>query len=284
MNLYVDQFWTERKEDNIIPENLENLEELSILRESGVHGQRWDSIHDNYFSDPAISSPLVEVIVEAVLDSHPTVVADLGGGTGFILKQLLNQNHLPSLHMVNVDISPYQLAACQDTRIVHLQSSLASISREQLMSGKGILMLVARSVLHYYGQFRLDMVLNRLRSQVEADEIFVHQSACFQHNEDAECLNALYGMMGTQKWYPTIDHLRYRFVKHGWEVCSIQDAPMLRLHSRDLADRYNLKAEQVNLIRNTINKKYGQKPNVFTLTDDGFESSLHYTIFKCKAI
>ncbi|MCX5649196.1 MAG: hypothetical protein NTX40_08895 [Planctomycetota bacterium] len=59
-----------------------------IDREAGVQGPRWHTVHEGYFADAAIAQPFVEAVRRAVLASKPHVVADLGGGTGFVLCQL----------------------------------------------------------------------------------------------------------------------------------------------------------------------------------------------------
>jgi hypothetical protein len=60
-----------------------------------------------------------------------------------------------------------------------------------------------RSVLHYFGKDGLRPVLRHLRAQAKPGEYFIHQTASFERVRDANCLNNLYAMMRTQKWYPT---------------------------------------------------------------------------------
>ncbi len=59
-----------------------------VRKELVVHGQRWASIFDGYFSDPIVARSLVEAVERAIEASCPAVVADLGGGTGFVLAEL----------------------------------------------------------------------------------------------------------------------------------------------------------------------------------------------------
>ena len=53
-----------------------------MRKEMGVHGQRWASIFDGYFSDPEAARPLVEVVERAIEASRPAVAAGPGRGHG----------------------------------------------------------------------------------------------------------------------------------------------------------------------------------------------------------
>jgi SAM-dependent methyltransferase len=177
-----------------------NREQL-ISKESGIYGRRWNTFHDGYFSDANVAYPLIEVIKRAVEESHPAVVADLGGGTGFILKELLKLRELSDIRLVNVDISPIQLSECEDPRIVHIQAFADQFTRSQLQASECRLLFIARSLLHYFGDSGLRPLLQHIRSQLKKNEIFIHQSACFESAKDAECLNLFYKLMGTPKYY-----------------------------------------------------------------------------------
>jgi hypothetical protein len=126
-------------------------------------------------------------------------------------------------------------------------------------------------------------LLRHIRRQLKKDEIFVHQSACFENVEDAECLNLVYKMMSTQKWYGTVDNLRSMFRDAGFRVVDVRPAAKLRLESDDLSERYKLSSQQKILIQKEVERLYGQKPEVFTSPGDGFTVWLHYFIFTCKA-
>ncbi len=122
----------------------------SVSRELGVHGPRWARIFDGYFSDAAVARPLLEAVEKAIEISRPSVAADLGGGTGFLLAELLRRG-LRSVRPVVVDLSEKQLAACTDGRIAKLQASLDKVERRQLLAGEERLLLMSRSTLHYFG-------------------------------------------------------------------------------------------------------------------------------------
>lgn len=55
-----------------------------IEREQVVQGAAGDSVHLGYFSDPETASVLVEAVLETASRSRPNLIADFGGGTGFI--------------------------------------------------------------------------------------------------------------------------------------------------------------------------------------------------------
>jgi trans-aconitate methyltransferase len=260
-------------------------EEQSVKKEMNVHGQRWGTIFGNYFSDSEAARPLVEAILQAIEQSHPAVVADLGGGTGFILKELLKRHSLPGVRLVNVDVSPSQLSECKDSRIVLLQTSVAKITRQELQAGaNSSLLLIARAIIHYFSQSDQRLLLRHLRSQQKNGEIFVHLSSCFQNKRDAECMNLLYELMGTQKWFGSRAEMEAVLKEEGWSLCQVLPAPSARMDSRDLAERYNLQPQQIISIRKEVAREYGQKPEVFSFTDEGFNAWLQTYIFTCKAI
>jgi len=259
-------------------------EEDSIKREMKIHGQRWGSFHHHYFADPEVAEPLTAATLSAVDAAHPDVIADLGGGTGFLLKELLKRRPLPGVRLVDVDVSDVQLSACKDEGIERLFASAASVTRRDLGAEDRRLLLVARSLLHYFGCSGLQPLLRHLRGQLRRGELFVHQSACFEDSEDAACLNCIYGMMKTEKWYFAIDDLEAALEKADFSLCEIRPAPPLRLDSGDLAERYELSAEQVASIREKVRREFGERPGVFTTSGDGFTAWLHYSIFTCRAV
>jgi len=259
-------------------------EEDSVKREMKIHGQRWGSFHHHYFSDPVVAEPLTAAILSAVDAARPDAIADLGGGTGFLLRELLRRRPLPGVRLVNVDVSDRQLSACKDERIDRLLASAATIARRDLVAEDRHLLLVARSLLHYFGKSGLFPLLRHLRGQLQVGELFVHQSACFADQGDAACLNRVYETMGTEKWYFTIDELGTALGEAGFSLCEIKPAPPLQLDSGDLAERYELSAELVASIREEVGRKFGERSGVFTPSGEGFTAWLHYSIFTCRAV
>ena len=253
-----------------------------VSRESGIQGSRWKTLHRGYFSHSEIADPLLDATVEVIVADRPTVVADLGGGTGFVLHQLAEQHPELPLRLVNVDLSPRQLAQV-DCDIETLNASALEVRREDLAVREGPLVFLMRSLLHYFGRPGLPSVLQHLRRQVKPGEALVHQTACFADPQDARCANRLYEMMRTDKWYPTEDELREILRDSGWHVAQVRPAPPLALESVDLAERYQLSAEDVATIRGTLDSEFGSTPAVFTPKSDGFIAWLHYAIFICRA-
>jgi SAM-dependent methyltransferase len=258
-------------------------EAKSIDLEAGIHGPQWDGFHEGYFGDASIAQPLVEIAGRALQAQRPTVVVDLGGGTGAVLRQLLSYDPLGSVRFVNVDISPPQLAQCSDPRIQALDISAARVTREDLRVGNGHLMFIMRSLLHYFGPDGLAPFLQHARSQMRAGEVFIHQSACFERPRDAECLNRLYQLMRTEKWYPTMGHLTAMLEAADLKVHQACPAPPLALASSELMERYRLEAEELPSIRDELLGEYGAVPGVFEPGGEGFVAWLHYVIFTCEA-
>jgi len=258
-------------------------EEDSVKREMKIHGQRWESFHHRYFSDPEVAEPLTAATLSAVDATRPDVIADLGGGTGFLLRELLRRHPLEGVRLVDVDVSDRQLSACNDGRIERLAASASTVARQDLVAEDQRLLLVARSLLHYFGCDGLLPLLRHLRSQLHEGELFVHQSACFKDSEDAARLNRVYEMMKTEKWYFTVDELEAALKEAGFSLSEVRAAPPLQLDSCDLAERYGLGAEEVASIREKVGQKFGERPGVFTTSGKGFTAWLHYSIFTCRA-
>lgn len=251
--------------------------------EKVVHGQPWNAVHGGYFSDPETARPLVETAACVLARSPADVVVDLGGGTGFLLSQLAAQGAAAGLTMVNLDCSREQLALTAGGDVLGVCASVDEFDRGDLASEDQRLLYIMRSVLHYAGEDGLSSVLYHLRDQARAGEFFVHQTASFEREAEAACLNALYERMHTGKWYPTVSLLKRRLVEAGWRVVTVAAAPALLLTSEDLAQRYGLTDAEIRRIRDEMAIEFGQMPNVFQLTSVGFQARLHYRIYTCVA-
>lgn len=249
-----------------------------------VHGQRWGEFHNGYFSDPAIVSPLVGAARRVLAQSPADVVVDLGGGTGFLLSQLAANGVGAATTLINVDCSDIQLALKDSVEIIRVHASIGEVRRRDVATGDQRLFLIMRSVLHYLGEDGLLPLLRHLRNQVSEGESFVHQSASFENEEDAACLNALYCHMRTRKWYPTVNNLKNCLLKSGWRVTDTIEAAPLVLTSEDLGLRYALDANDIGRIRDAMVGEFGDESRVFRLTPSGFQADLHYRIFTCVAI
>lgn len=258
-------------------------DEVSVRKEMGVHGQRWASIFDGYFSDPEAARPLVEAVERAIEASRPAVAADLGGGTGFVLEELLRRG-LKGVRLVNVEVSEKQLAACEDRRIHPLRISVDRVVRCQLLADDERLLLMARSMLHYFGDAGLAPLLRHLQSQLRPGEIFVHQSACYQLQKDADLMNHLYQRMETRKWFFTEKKLKERLKHADFLVREAIPAPRLEMRSLDLGERYGLGPEQRISLGREIERLYDPNPEIFVCCKDGFIAWLHFCIFTCEAV
>jgi len=254
-----------------------------IEKEIGIHGDRWESFHQGYFSDPVVSGFLVREIIAGVEESGPTVLVDLGGGTGYLFSELLKENIDQSVRLINLDLSLQQLNHAGSARITSLQASLSEFKRVMLASDRDRVLFIMRSALHYFGKSGLSTVLRHLREQMKPGEYFVHQTACFTSQTAADCLNAIYAGMGTIKWYPTVEVLIPILESTGWEVTHIADVPRLRLASDELKERYQLSDDTVREIRDRIMSDFGEIEGVLEETPDGFIAYLSYKIFLCRA-
>jgi SAM-dependent methyltransferase len=260
-------------------------ENRSISKEIGVHGQRFASIFDGYFSSPEVAWPLVEAVLMAADATHPQVIADLGGGTGFVLEELL-RGGLQGVRLVNVEASPKQLAACTDRRIIPLQLSVDRVTRKDLQADGADtkLLLIARSVLHYFGRYGLGPLLSHIRGQLRPGEFFIHHSGAFSRQQDADVINHLYARMDSEKWFFTVDELKLRIEKAGFRVHEATSAPGLGMSSADLSERYGFGREKVASIAQEIEQIYGHNPDIFVYNGREFKAYLQASVFICEAV
>jgi hypothetical protein len=249
--------------------------------EQVVHGTRWHTLHNGYFANPEIAHPLVQAACSVLAPDD--VVVDLGGGTGFLLTQLASAcAHLPAA-LRNLDCSAAQLAQTQGADIIPVHATIHDFQRATVARDDQRLFLLMRSVLHYVGRQGLPALLGHLRAQAKPGEYFVHQSATFREDTDAICLNTLYQLMRTNKWYPTVPAVTDELQQSGWQVLRTTPAPTLELHHDDLALRYDLSPADRTAIRRQMQQHFGSNHPVFHLTPDGFQADLHYHIFVCVA-
>jgi len=264
--------------------NVLDKSDTEVLREIGVHGSQWERLHGGYFSDSDVVSCLVKEIRKSIEVSNPDVIVDLAGGTGYVLRELIRSNIDPCIRLVNIDLSGRQLYRTNDPRISCLRKSIRKFHRDDICPEAERFLFVMRSAFHYFGRERLAPLLRHLRSQMKKGEMFVHQTASFAFRKDVSCMNMLYQMMGTAKWFPTVREMRRLLRDEGWSIVYVSRAPKLFLTSKDLAGRYNLSKETVKRISESMFRHNGDIENVFAKIPDGFCAYLHYYIYRCVAV
>ena len=257
--------------------------EEQISREIGVHGNQWDSMHEGYFADAVIAHPLIETITQYLSGSNTDVIVDLGGGTGYILLELIAKGLTANMIPVNLDCSVTQLDAMKKIGISCINGLISEFSRNDLATSDKRVFFIMRSVLHYFGKEGLIPVLRHIRHQTQTGEMFIHQTACFESEEEARCVNCLYREMDTLKWYPTISELRESMAITNWQVIDICPAPPLKLSSVELGQRYGLDSQTLTKISGRVMEEFGEIENVFQQGPDGFVAHLHYRICVTKA-
>ena len=262
----------------------ENKMEDHIGTEKIVHGQQWGTLHGGYFSDPAIARPLIEAAKGILAKSPADIVVDLGGGTGFLLSQLAFHGIGSGIALVNVDCSEAQLDLTDENSISSVCTSIGGFRRSTIAAEQKRCFFLMRSVLHYLGESGVTPLLRHLRDQAKEGEFFLHQSASFDNEDEAVCLNSLYKQMHTHKWYPTVNDLKKRLADSGWRVTATTPTHTLLLTSDDLGRRYALDASDLVRIRDTMARAFGKTNGVFRITPSGFHANLHYHIYTCKAV
>jgi len=252
--------------------------------ERALYGEAFGGLHGGYFSSPEVARPLIEAARSAWTETHLDMVVDLGGGTGFLLSQFRSGGFAPETGLVNLDGSPEQLDVARSNGIPTVCGSVEDFHRADVVpAGKRALFLM-RSVLHYFGEAGLAPVLEHLRTQAKEGEVWIHQTACFEHAQDAACLSDVYQRIHTAKWYPTIDDLQHRLAVAGWMVVECRPAPTLCLESADLGARYGVDKNELRRIQKEMLAEYGEQSEVFRITPAGFQADLRYHIFVCRAV
>lgn len=252
-----------------------------IEREEGVHGERWSKLHGGYFSDPEVAHPLIRQVQTLADASGVDTIVDLGGGTGSLLSLLFAEGIDDSISLVNLDASDSQLEAATSAGLSCVRGSVDSFSRRDVGPEEGNFLFMMRSVLHYFGEDGLRKVLRHLRTQMQTGEYFVHQTASFRHQQDADCMNELYQTMRTTKWYPTVDFMCECLKDEGWQVLEVLPALPLPLTNEELRDRYDLSETELLRINDQLSRHPLVSEDTFKKTDDGFCAFLHYWIYIC---
>ena len=256
-----------------------------VAREAGVQGRNWDGMHLGYFSDPDVAAVLVKAVMAAVKACGPDMLVDLGGGTGFLLREAARSGLDPRIRTVNMDISKRQIEAVERGRIETATGAVDTFKRSDFAAGNERVLFIMRSVLHYLGRDGLSRGLNHIRSQMHAGEYFVHQTAVFAGESAAACMSGLYDGLGTGKWYPSRAALADAVEKAGFRIESTVTAPALTLPSEELAARYNADAVRIERTRAGIVSSFGEIAGVFESRGPGrgFVSCLHYAVYTCIA-
>lgn len=251
--------------------------------DSVLYGDSWDSAHQGYFSDPDVAAPFIDTLEDVFKRSAPDVVADLGGGTGVVIRGLIERLGEAAAGHVIVDTSSEQLGQVCDRRIKCVHSPVEKLERSMLVSGKGSLLLCMRSLLHYFGKDGLRPILKHLRSLLEEGEYLVHQTVCFAEKEEGIIANELYDFMGTGKWFTSLEELTRALNEEQFEVMDFQRAPSLVIRKSELEERYNADGNSMGKLAESLRSEYGEREGLFECGAKGFTTYLHYYIFVCKA-
>ncbi len=257
------------------------MENEQIKREESVQGEHWSKLHGGYFSDPVVAYPLIRKVRAIADTSGVDTIVDLGGGTGSLLALLRAEGVNHNISLVNLDASDVQLEVAARAGLSCIRGSVDSFSRCDLGHEEGTFLFMMRSVLHYFGEDGLRPVLRHLRTQVQTGEYFVHQTASFLHQHDADCMNELYQIMRTPKWYPTVSFLCECLRHEGWHVLEVLPGLPLTLTNEELRQRYDLSQAELLRISDQLTQHSLASEDIFKKTDDGFCAFLHYWIYIC---
>ena len=257
---------------------------MDIKLEKTVHGENWNKAHGGYFSNKTVSADYLTEILKIIENTKPDILVDLGGGTGYILSELIHKGISENIKLINLDLSDAQIAQIHSSKIKAIKGSFSKFKRKELTNHNQQLMLIARSVLHYVEKEDLANLLAHIRSQMQPGEVFLHQTACFKNKHDADCLNSIYEQMNTDKWYPTLTELHTPLEKNGFEIIDVKAAPALPLKREELSERYKISSEKMAAISKKLLTEFGTIRKVLEFSNKSFTAYLHYHIFFCRAI
>jgi hypothetical protein len=252
--------------------------------EKKLYGETWNTVYGGYFADSEMARPLVSAVLGAVDESGPSVIADLGGGTGFVLGEIgraVGPARNPRL--VCVDSACEQLDDCPE-QILTVQCPVERVKRVMLAGAGESILLCIRSVLHYFGEAGLAPVLADLRAVLSPGEYLVHQSLCFEDPGEQEIANLLYEMMDTGKWYPTVGGLVGVLEASGLRVVETRRAESLAIESEELVERYGVEPGRMEEIGRELARRSPETSRVFVARQEGFTVVLDYTVMTCVAV
>lgn len=259
------------------------MADRNVELEAHVHGKHWAAIYEGYFSDRNISADYVAAVMRAARAGKPASIVDLGGGTGFILQELVAAGIAEETRLINLDESGPQLAACAHPRINTREGSIQSLRREDIAKDGESIMLICRSVLHYGGIGLQRPWLGHLRALLKPGEWFVHQSGCSGDVEAALALDVLFEMAGVEKWVPHRDALVQLLQNARFEITEDFPVPMLAMPSSEFAGRYNVRPENMARIQTDLARTCRDRPDLYRETPGGFIFSFPYRVFMCRA-
>ena len=259
------------------------MNDQTVAREIHIHGERWAQLYDGYFSDTRVAREYVAAIIRTALAHPPAAIVDLGGGTGFILEQLVAEGIPEDVRLVNMDESASQLAMCRHPRIKTLAGAIQSFRREEIVKSGERLMVVCRSALHYGGIARQKPWLALVRAQMQAGEWFVHQSGCANDIDGALALDILFEMAGVDKWVPHKAALTRLLQQAKFDI--VEDFAMLplKMPAAVLKMRYQLTPQTLADIEAELRRICARRPDLLAFTPAGFIFNFPYRVFVCQA-
>ncbi len=254
-----------------------------VRREAHLHGKLWGRYYGGFFSDPRMARDYVAAIMRVAREFKPSAIVDLGGGTGFILEQLIAAGLAENIRLVNLDESEPQLAMCRHPRIAPLKGSIQTLRRAELVGGTASLMLICRSVLQSGGISGQKPWLAQVRAQLKAGEWFVHQSGCADDVEGALALDVLFEQLNVAKWVPAREPLLRLLAEARFKVAEDFPVPPLGMPADELAFRYGMAPETMAKIEADLRRSCAQRPDLFRLTPSGWTFNFPYRVFVCRA-
>jgi len=255
----------------------------STNHERNLYGENWNTVYGGYFSDPSSALPLVRAILEAAGETGAAAIADMGGGTGFLMSEV-GREAGPGFgpRLVCVDAAQEQLDDCPD-EVIAIRSTVEAVERPMLVEGGQTLLLCMRSLLHYFGREGLAPELAHLRSVLLRGERMVHQTICFEDPDDQAPANLLYERMGTGKWYPLVGELASALEAAGLNVVAMEPAKSLPLESAELEARYGIAHEDMEAIGRELANRWPGPSRVIVPQETGFTTNLDYMVMTCLA-
>jgi len=258
--------------------------------EKNMHGSKWEKTLNGVFFDSNISSPFINFIINAIDKNIPDVIADIGGGTGFLLDQLIKNgidNIKKDIKLINIDVSKAQVADIINKRIIGYQASATNFTRSFFdKSDDQKITLIMRYVLHYFGSKKIKNALTNIRSQMKEGELLIHHTLCTDTEEDGVVINYFFQNFAgiyneSHKRIPSFKQIVELLNSSGFITTDIKIAEIELYTQNLLVSRYKITEEDIGKIKEFAKN---HSCRLYRENEKGINLDLPSRFFCCKAI
>lgn len=258
--------------------------------EKQIHGTKWSNVLEGHFFNKNVSFPFIKFITEKLVETTPDIVVDIGGGTGFLLNQLINNGIdeiKKDIKLINIDMSEIQITNIINKRIIGYESSAINFSRSLLdKNDDKKITFIMRYVLHYFGPNVIKDALTNIRSQMKTGELLIHHTLCTDTEEDGIVINYFYRNFAgiynkSHKWIPSFQQIEELLNSSGFIIANVKNADLASYSQDILISRYKITKKDIDEIKNFTKNNLCK---LYREDDKGIILDLPSRYLSCKAI